>query len=212
VRFPLPAARACPCKPAQSRCRTTEPRSWRGSTRLAPAYVGEGPAGSRPLRQRPHGVTALLLLPRCDSDGCSRFPPIERSHAETVVPMHRMRRVRPSGASAGRPRRACDGRSPGRLLVAQSGGCGLSPCGSSRKALQLSGTAAPADLVLVQAAPDVVSSVSASPGCWYIPRTFPAGSRNHANTSSSSGSTGRTISPPAATTLSIAAAASATMM
>jgi hypothetical protein len=90
-----------------------------------------------------------LHLPHCDSDG-ARAPSHRELARADVVPMHRMQRTRPGGASVGRPQRApasCpsrrsnarEGRSGGRGEVGQHGQCGVSwaclgyPPGTSRQ-------------------------------------------------------------------------------
>ena len=56
----------------------------------------------------------VLPLPRCDSGG-ARVPSDGELARADVVPMHRMRRVRPAGASVGRPSRVFRGSASGPL-------------------------------------------------------------------------------------------------
>jgi hypothetical protein len=64
---------------------------------------------------------ALLRLPRCDSDA-ARAPSDGKPRCADIVPMHRMRRVRPSGGSVKREATKIDGfrdASPGRPAATQ---------------------------------------------------------------------------------------------
>ena len=63
---------------------------------------------------------ALLLVPQWDSDG-ARTPSDRECARAAVLPMHRMPRVRPSGASAGRPQRSPPRSCAGRLLPLSEG-------------------------------------------------------------------------------------------
>ena len=71
--------------------------------------AGAAVRGRDPNAWNSIGKVALLPLPRCDS-GDARAPSDDELARVDVVPMHWMRRVRPSGASVGRPERGvCDG-------------------------------------------------------------------------------------------------------
>jgi hypothetical protein len=67
-------------------------------------------------------LAAVLVLPHCDSDGARALFDRELARAD-VVPMHRMQRVWPSGASVGRPTRASSQRRRRRPHVARNRLC-----------------------------------------------------------------------------------------
>ena len=67
-------------------------------------------------------LVALSDLPHCDSDGARALFDRELARAD-VVPMHRMQRVWPSGASVGRPTRASSQRRRRRPHVARNRLC-----------------------------------------------------------------------------------------
>src|SRR5918996_1238209 len=70
-----------------------------------------------------------LLLPLCDSD-VLELRPIGTSRAADVVPMHRMQRAGPTGASVARPNRSLTRRDRRSRLPSRSG------VGSSRSTLR----------------------------------------------------------------------------
>jgi hypothetical protein len=122
------AGRTTSASPCAADCRET--------TGASVSILDTEAFGMDDQRAQGHAIRWLSHLPRCDSDG-ARTPSDGEFARADVVPMHRMRQMRPSGASVGRPyrqRAACYLRRGGVLRFVENERRGGAVVGCRRRA------------------------------------------------------------------------------